>query len=138
VSACPMSLIATASETPPASRSVALPCRNVWKLIAPYPCAAANRRQLVENDARARALAGAVSMRGRALPRPRHRRPCSAQPVRPATSRHLGQCEYISETDPVVPKILLKVRPGLGEGYDWVECGACGAGWQVPYFESVG
>jgi hypothetical protein len=37
-----------------------------------------------------------------------------------------------------VLKILLKVRPGLGEGYDWVECGACSAGWQVPYFESVG
>jgi hypothetical protein len=29
--------------------------------------------------------------------------------------------------------------PGLGEGYDWVECGACGAGWQVPRFaECVG
>jgi hypothetical protein len=26
-----------------------------------------------------------------------------------------------------VLKILLKVKPGLGQGYDWVECGACGA-----------
>jgi hypothetical protein len=33
-----------------------------------------------------------------------------------------------------VLKILLKVKPGLGEGHDWVECGACGAGWQVPYY----
>jgi hypothetical protein len=34
-----------------------------------------------------------------------------------------------SSTDPAVLKVLLKVKPGLGEGYDWVECGACGAGW---------
>lgn len=26
-----------------------------------------------------------------------------------------------------VLKILLKVKPGLGQGYDWIECGACGA-----------
>jgi hypothetical protein len=25
-------------------------------------------------------------------------------------------------------------EPGLGEGYDWVECGACRAGWQVPHY----
>jgi hypothetical protein len=51
----------------------------------------------------------------------------------------LGQCEYVSETDPAVLKVLLKVKPGLREGYDWVECGACGAGWQVPYYAgSVG
>jgi hypothetical protein len=31
-------------------------------------------------------------------------------------------------------KVLLKVKPGLGEGYDWVECGACGAGLQVPRY----
>jgi hypothetical protein len=37
-----------------------------------------------------------------------------------------------------VLKVLLKVKPGAGGGYDWVECGSCGAGWQVPYFaESV-
>ncbi|HET7272381.1 MAG TPA: hypothetical protein VFI90_15015 [Rubrobacter sp.] len=30
----------------------------------------------------------------------------------------------------------LKVKPGMGEGYDWVECAA---GWQVPHYaESVG
>jgi len=22
----------------------------------------------------------------------------------------------------------------MGEGYDWVECGACGAGWQVAHY----
>jgi hypothetical protein len=42
-----------------------------------------------------------------------------------------------------VLKILLKVKPGLGQGYDWVECGACGAGRQAPHYaprakESVG
>jgi hypothetical protein len=40
-------------------------------------------------------------------------------------------------TDPSVLKVLLKVKPGLGEGYDWVECGACDAGWQVHHAESV-
>jgi hypothetical protein len=60
-------------------------------------------------------------------------------PLDPKTSRHLGQCEFASETDPERLRFLLKVKPGLGEGYDWVECGACGAGWQVPYYaESVG
>jgi hypothetical protein len=39
-------------------------------------------------------------------------------PYEPATARHLGQCEYVSETDPAVLKVLLKVKPGLGEGYD--------------------
>jgi hypothetical protein len=34
---------------------------------------------------------------------------------------------------------MLKVKPGLGAGYEWVECGACDAGWQVPHYaESVG
>jgi hypothetical protein len=43
----------------------------------------------------------------------------------------LGQCEYVTETDPVELQLLLKIKPGLGEGYDWVEGGACGAGWPV-------
>ena len=60
-----------------------------------------------------------------------HRR--SAAPV--ASS---GQCEYVSETDPGVLKILLKVKDGAGGNYWWVECGACDTAWQVPYFESVG
>jgi hypothetical protein len=59
-------------------------------------------------------------------------------PLDPTTSRHAGEGEYISETDPSVLKVLLKVKPGLDGGYDWGECGACGAGWQVPHFESVG
>jgi hypothetical protein len=51
----------------------------------------------------------------------------------------LPQCEYVSETDPAVLKVLLKVKPGLGEGYDWVECGACDTGWPVPHYaESIG
>ena len=65
-------------------------------------------------------------------------RRCSAR-FDPKTARHLGQCEYVSETDPAVLKVLLKVKPGLGEGYDWVECGDCGAAWQVAHYaESVG
>jgi len=60
-------------------------------------------------------------------------------PLDAKTSRHAGECEFVSEADPAVLKILLKVKPGLGEGYDWVECGACGAGWQVAHHaESVG
>jgi hypothetical protein len=51
----------------------------------------------------------------------------------------MPQCEYVSETDPSVLRILLKVKPGLAAGYDWVECGSCDAGWQVPHYaESVG
>jgi hypothetical protein len=29
-------------------------------------------------------------------------------------------------------RILLKVTDK--DDYDWVECGGCGAGWQVPYY----
>ena len=37
-------------------------------------------------------------------------------PLDPKTSRHLGQCEYVSATDPAVLKVLLKVKPGSGRG----------------------
>jgi hypothetical protein len=30
------------------------------------------------------------------------------------TGRHLGQCEFVGETDPAMLKILLKVAPGSG------------------------
>jgi len=53
-------------------------------------------------------------------------------PLDPKTARHLGQCEYISETDPAVIKILLKITD-KGD-HDWVECGACDAGRQVPHY----
>jgi hypothetical protein len=37
-----------------------------------------------------------------------------------------------------VLRVLLKVKLGLDEGYDWGECGACDTAWQVPYYaESV-
>ena len=53
------------------------------------------------------------------------------------TSCHLPQCEYISETDPSVLKLVLKATDR--ESYFWVACSACDAGWQVPYYaESVG
>jgi hypothetical protein len=37
-------------------------------------------------------------------------------------------------------RLILKVRDGMGEGYWWVECGACDFVWQVPHYapESVG
>jgi hypothetical protein len=56
-------------------------------------------------------------------------------PLDPATFRHLGQCEFASETDAAMLRILLKVTD-KGE-YDWVECGSCGAGWQVPHYAAA-
>lgn len=55
-------------------------------------------------------------------------------PLDPKTARHLGQCEFASETDPAVVRVLLKVRDGMGGDYWWVECGDCGTAWQVPYY----
>jgi hypothetical protein len=52
-------------------------------------------------------------------------------PYDPKTSHHLGQCEFKDETNPDIIKVLLKVRPGLSPGYQWVECGSCQGGWQV-------
>jgi hypothetical protein len=54
-------------------------------------------------------------------------------PLDPSTSRHAGQCEFASETDRGVLRVALKVKPGLDEGYDWVECAGCDCGWQVPH-----
>jgi hypothetical protein len=51
--------------------------------------------------------------------------------------RHLGQCEFVGETDAAMLRVLLKVTD-KGD-YDWVACGSCNAGWQVPHYaESVG
>jgi hypothetical protein len=51
-------------------------------------------------------------------------------PRDPKTARHLPQCEFVSVADPVILRALLKVQDK--EGYAWVECGSCAAGWQVP------
>jgi hypothetical protein len=61
-------------------------------------------------------------------------------PLDPKTSRHAGECEYRDTTDPAVIKFILNVKPGIGEGYHWVTCNACGTSWEVPHFaaESVG
>jgi hypothetical protein len=60
-------------------------------------------------------------------------------PLDAKTSRHAGECEFATTTDPAVLKVLLRVKDGAGGGYWWVECGACAIGWQVPYYaESVG
>jgi hypothetical protein len=44
---------------------------------------------------------------------------------------HLPQCEFITVTDPAVLRVLLKVTD-KGD-YAWLECGSCGAGWQVAF-----
>ena len=45
--------------------------------------------------------------------------------------------EFATETNPATLKVLLKVRER--DGYWWVECGSCEAGWQVPFYaESIG
>jgi hypothetical protein len=60
-------------------------------------------------------------------------------PLDPATMRHLPQCEFVGTTDRDIIRVLLKVKPGLGPDYQWVECGSCGSGWPVADFaeESV-
>jgi hypothetical protein len=56
-------------------------------------------------------------------------------PYDPATSRHAGQCEFKDTTD----RDVLKVKPGLDEGYKWVTCGSCSTSgrWRIAE-ESVG
>jgi hypothetical protein len=50
----------------------------------------------------------------------------------PKTSRHLPECEFAHETDPVILRALLKIQDK--ETYAWVECGTCTSGWQVPFY----
>jgi hypothetical protein len=62
-----------------------------------------------------------------------------SDPLDAKSSRHAGECEFASETDAAVLKIVLKVKDGAGGGCWWVECGACDTAWQVPHHaESVG
>ena len=58
-------------------------------------------------------------------------------PLDPKTSRHADECEFASETDPSVLRVLLKVKPGMGGNYSWVEGGSCSMGWQVPYYAEI-
>jgi hypothetical protein len=62
------------------------------------------------------------------------RRPNPTRSVRSATARHLPQCEYVSETNPAVLKILLTAKPGTGGDYWWVTCAGCEGSWQVPFY----
>jgi hypothetical protein len=55
-------------------------------------------------------------------------------PLDPNTSHHPGQCEFASETDAAVLRVILKVKDGAGGDYWWVECGTCDCAWQVPYY----
>ncbi len=61
-------------------------------------------------------------------------------PLDAKTSRHAPQCEFASETNAAVLRVLLKVSDGAGGDYWWVTCGSCETGWQVPHYaeESVG
>jgi hypothetical protein len=45
-------------------------------------------------------------------------------PLDAKTSRHVGQCEFPSETDGPLLRVL-KVKYSVGGDYWWVECGAC-------------
>jgi hypothetical protein len=49
------------------------------------------------------------------------------------------ECEFASETDPSVLRLVLKVAEGANDDYWWVTCSACDFAWQVPHYaESVG
>ena len=65
---------------------------------------------------------------------------CDLDPLDPKNSRHAGWCEFASQTDAAMLRVILKVRDGAGGDYWWVQCGACDTAWQVPYYaaESVG
>ncbi len=54
-------------------------------------------------------------------------------PLDAKTSRHAPECEFASDTNPAVLRLILRVKEGMGGGYWWVECGSCSTGWQVPY-----
>jgi hypothetical protein len=45
-------------------------------------------------------------------------------PLDPKTSRHARECEFASETDPSVLRVLLKVKPGMGGNYSWSSAAA--------------
>jgi hypothetical protein len=55
-------------------------------------------------------------------------------PLDTKTSRHAGQCEFASETDAAVLRVILEVRDGMAPGYWWVRCHSCESGWQVPHY----
>jgi hypothetical protein len=55
-------------------------------------------------------------------------------PLDAKTSRHAPQCEFASETDAAMLRVILKVKDGAGGDYWWVTCGSCDTGWQVPHY----
>ena len=62
-----------------------------------------------------------------------------SDPLDPKTSRHAGQCEFASETEAAMLRVILKVKDGAGGDYWWVGCHSCDSAWQVPHYaESVG
>jgi hypothetical protein len=85
-----------------------------------------------------RTLAGGLPVRSEDIYEEADRR-LRRDPLDAKTSRHAGQCEFASETDAPVLRVILKVKDGAGGDHWWVECGARDTAWQVPYYaESVG
>jgi hypothetical protein len=62
----------------------------------------------------------------------------STRSIRRPAATH-GSASSRTRTDPAVLRVLLRIKPGLDEGYSWVECGSCGFAWPVPDYaeESV-
>jgi hypothetical protein len=58
---------------------------------------------------------------------------------RPSGESHFWSQSIDSLAEDVL-KVLLKVKPEMGEGYSWVTCGACEHEWAVPDYaeERVG
>ena len=73
-------------------------------------------------------LGGGLPVRDRELHEPAADR-VQLGPLDPKTSRHAGQCEFVSETDPAVLRILLKVNPA------WAPATA---GWSATSVPPVG
>jgi hypothetical protein len=73
-------------------------------------------------------------MRRRGLERAFRRRSRSARPARSREQQTRWECEYRDTTDPAVIKLILNVKPGMSEGYEWVTCNNCETSWAVPHY----
>jgi hypothetical protein len=57
-------------------------------------------------------------------------------PLDPALARHAPPCERASVSEPDMLRLALKVTEK--DGYWYVQCASCTAGWQVPFFAEEG
>jgi hypothetical protein len=67
-------------------------------------------------------------------PQPERRRLDSLDP---STAKHAGECECRDVTDRALIQLVLKVRDGADQSYQWVSCGGCDYSWPVSVYESV-